>query len=217
MLICKSGDSMDDTKRIKTVIFDLGGVIYRTEDAAPRTALAERLGKTRAELEQIVFNNPVALAGERGQASKEDAWKEAARLLELPPEEIPSFYSDFFGGDRLDQQLVQFIQSLRPTFITALLSNNWSPNLEESLRETFGIVDTFDVIVSSAERGVRKPDPAIFLYALDRIGARPDEAVFVDDFETNTRAAAALGLHVVLFRSTQQAIQELRALLHLPD
>lgn len=207
---------MSETNQIKAVIFDLGGVIYRTEDAAPRTALAQRLGKTRAELERIIFQNPVALEGEHGRASLEAVWEEAARLLHLPPDQIPEVREAFFGGDRVDFELVQFIQLLRPAYSTALLSNNWSPDLELFLGETLEIVDTFDVVVSSAQKQIRKPDPAIFQLALEMLEVRPEEAVFVDDFEVNTQAAAALGLHVVLFRSTNQTIQALRELLNLP-
>ena len=43
---------------IKTVIFDLGGVILRTEDAAPLNALAAQLGMTRKELERTVYDGP---------------------------------------------------------------------------------------------------------------------------------------------------------------
>ncbi len=207
---------MNITNQIKAVIFDLGGVIYRTEDGAPRSALAERFGKTRRELEEIVFNNPVALAGERGEIDPEAVWEEAARLLNLPAAEISDLRQAFFAGDKVDFELVQFIQSLRPAFTTALLSNNWSADLERLLGETLSIVDTFDVIVSSAQQRVRKPDPLIFQLALERLRARPEEAVFVDDFETNTRAAAALGMHVVLFRSTDQTISALREMLNLP-
>jgi putative hydrolase of the HAD superfamily len=37
--------------------------------------------------------------------------------------------------------------------------------------------------------------------------------VFVDDVEANCDAARALGLHAVQFRTTEQAIAELEALL----
>lgn len=206
---------MQESNRIKAVIFDLGGVIYRTEDPIPRTRLAESMGLSRAELEAIVFANPVALAGERGDASEADAWKETARLLSLPEAQIPAFRDAFFAGDRVDQELVEFIRSLRPTYTTALLSNNWSPDLEHTLRERLGIYEAFDVVISSAQRRVRKPDPEIFHYALEIVGARPKESIFVDDFEANTRAAASLGLHVVWFRATEQAVAELRALLQM--
>jgi hypothetical protein len=40
---------------IKAVIWDLGGVILRTEEMAPRDSLAKRLGLSREEINHIVF------------------------------------------------------------------------------------------------------------------------------------------------------------------
>ena len=41
----------------------------------------------------------------------------------------------------------------------------------------------FDPVVTSASAGVRKPDPGIFRYALDQVGARPEESIMVGDSE----------------------------------
>ena len=43
-------------------------------------------------------------------------------------------------------------------------------------------------------RGVRKPDPAIYALAVDRIGVPADACVFVDDLPGNLKPARALGM-----------------------
>jgi putative hydrolase of the HAD superfamily len=53
--------------------------------------------------------------------------------------------------------------------------------------------------VDSSHEGVRKPNPAIFHRALERLGvADPGRAVFLDDFEGNVVAARALGMHGIV-------------------
>lgn len=52
----------------------------------------------------------------------------------------------------------------------------------------------FERVLSSHHLGVRKPDPAFFTRLLDRIGARADETVFVDDREVNVTAAEGVGI-----------------------
>jgi hypothetical protein len=47
----------------------------------------------------------------------------------------------------------------------------------------------FDLYVNSAEVGLAKPDPAIYQLTLDRLGVRPEEAIFIDDHVRNTDAA----------------------------
>ena len=43
---------------IKAVIWDIGGVIARTEDLAPRDQLAQELGVTRDRLNYLFFSGP---------------------------------------------------------------------------------------------------------------------------------------------------------------
>lgn len=203
---------MQEQPEIRAVIFDLGGVILRTEDPQPREQLAARHGMTRAALEEAVFNNPAALAAEAGQAAVEDAWAETARRLGLPKAEMAGFFAQFFGGDRVDFALLNFIRGLRPARTTALLSNTWQVDLPQFLRESLHIPDTFDIIISSAAQKIRKPDPRIFQLALELTGAAAQQAVFVDDFAHNIEAAAAVGLRVVHFRSAEQAVAELRSM-----
>ncbi len=66
-----------------------------------------------------------------------------------------------------------------------------------------------DIVVSGTEKLV-KPDPAIYHLALNRFGLKPDEALFVDDRQDNVDAAAAVGMHGVLFTDTATLRAELK-------
>ncbi len=198
---------------IRAIIFDLGGVILRTDDRQSRNELAKKLGVTPEALEDIVFNNPVARRAEEGQVPVEEAWIETARLLHFPKDEIPAVRKAFFQGDQVDFGLIEFIQQLRGRFTTLLLSNTWVVDLPRFLRDDLQIPDTFDYILSSADLQMAKPSPRIFQRALDMAQCRPEEAIFVDDAERNILAAAALGIRTVRFRSTEQAEAEVLALI----
>jgi glucose-1-phosphatase len=190
---------------IRAVIFDMGGVILRTDDPQPREALAQRFKLSGRELDEIVFNNPVAQQAESGQATLDEAWAESARLLGIPAEEIPTVRQQFFAGDRVDFELIDFIQRLRRRFTTMLLSNTWLVDLPRFLREDLQIPDSFDFIISSADVQMAKPDPRIFQRALNLAQVEPQQAIFVDDNEHNILAAAALGIYTVHFRGSDQA------------
>ncbi len=207
---------MPNKTPVRAVIFDLGGVLLRTDDPQPRTQLAERLGLQRAELERIVFENPLSQQAERGLVSSEEVWANIARILHAPVDEISHIRKEFFGGDRVDFSLIGLIQTLRPAYTTALLSNTWVVDLPAFLREELQIPDTFDMVISSAQRKMAKPDPAIFRLALELVNAAPKETVFVDDASRNITAAEALGMKTVHFRSAAQARADLLALLDEP-
>jgi putative hydrolase of the HAD superfamily len=68
--------------------------------------------------------------------------------------------------------------------------------------EAAGLLQYFDVVLDSAVVGVEKPDPAIFRAALDALGVRPEEALFVGDlYEVDVVGARAAGMTAVLLRT----------------
>ena len=57
-----------------------------------------------------------------------------------------------------------------------------------------GVIGLFDVAISSHHVGLFKPDPQIYLIALDRLGVSPDRVMFFDDVPAYVTAASALGI-----------------------
>lgn len=75
-------------------------------------------------------------------------------------------------------------------------------NCDHSTRpivDRIGLADAVDAVILSFEVGVAKPEPGIYLAALEALGGvGPGEAVFVDDQARYCDAAAALGMGTVL-------------------
>jgi epoxide hydrolase-like predicted phosphatase len=202
----------EETTSIKAVIFDMGGVLLRTEDAGPRTRLAEQYGLTRRQLEVLVFQSPTAIQAEEGKISEKDHWLAVAAELEMDPMELPGFFDQFWGGDRLDENLIRFIKNLKQSFKTGLLSNAWT-GARDSIAERFPFFDAFDQVIFSSEVGMRKPAIAIFDLMLEKLGVTAGEALFVDDFQTNIEGARSAGLKVVHFTDADRAIEEIRMMI----
>ena len=80
---------------------------------------------------------------------------------------------------------------------TALLSNSWGDALAYDPRL---LEELFDAWVISSEVGLRKPDPAVYELAAERLGVPPHACVFVDDLPGNLKPARALGMATVLHR-----------------
>jgi len=198
---------------IKAVIWDIGGVIMRTEDQAPRAELAAELGVTREYLNELVFGGEQGTRAQTGEINRQELWDYVRSKLNLAPIENLDLHDRFFGGDVLDTDLVDFIRALKPRFKIGIISNAWS-QIADSLVE-WGIDDAFEVVVGSGDVGIMKPDARIFQIALERLGVEPSEAVFVDDFIQNVHGAQALGIAAILFQSREQVIRELEQLLEL--
>jgi 2-haloacid dehalogenase len=83
-----------------------------------------------------------------------------------------------------------------PLFAITNFSGEFFPPFRVKYPDMF---DRFRDIVVSGDEKMMKPDPAIYRLALDRFGLEAGEAVFVDDNRDNVAAAAALGIHAILF------------------
>ncbi len=196
---------------IKAVYFDLGGVIVRTEDRGPRTRLGAEFGKSYRDMELIVFENDSSIRATTGEISEEEHWQNAIAALGLPESEIPRVRDAFFAGDQVDRQLLDFMRGLRPRCKTGLISNAWSGLRPWIVSQRFD--DAFDHMTISAEIGVGKPAAGIYLHALEKLGVRADESVFVDDVPRNIEACNALGMRGILFQSAGQVIADITQLL----
>jgi epoxide hydrolase-like predicted phosphatase len=195
---------------IRAVYFDLGGVILRTEDKSPRLELAKSLGLDYDGIEKVVFGE-ASIPATLGSISAQEHWRNVLHTLGLPESEAARVEETFYGGDRLDRELLGFLRSLRPARKVGLISNAWSSLREWIVSQKFE--DVFDEMIISAEVGMGKPDAGIYHYALEKLGVVPAEAVFVDDMPVNIEAARALGLHGVLFQNREQTITDVNRLL----
>lgn len=197
--------------KVEAVIWDLGGVLVRSEDRSKRIRWEKKLQLEPGELDKLVFEGETGRKAAMGQAQAADIWQSLRDRFALSNEDCSLLEQDFWAGDRVDQELISLIRELRPRFKTGLLSNAW-PDLRHALEDLWEIADVFDKVVISAEVGLVKPDPRIYQLVLEQLGINPPQAIFIDDFAVNIKAAKQLGLHTIHFTSaadTQIRLKEL--------
>ncbi|HEY7077760.1 MAG TPA: HAD family phosphatase [Solirubrobacteraceae bacterium] len=89
---------------------------------------------------------------------------------------------------------------------TGLISNSWGAG---EVYDRARFPELFDAVVISGEVGLRKPDPAIYRLAAERIGLAPDRLVFVDDLPGNLKPARALGMVTIAHTDAERTVTEL--------
>ncbi len=199
-------------EKIRAIIWDMGGVLLRTEDQSPRQKIVSRLGITLDELFNVVFFSETGQIAERGEMDEEAHWQAVGRTFKLSENELNDLRADFWAGDRMDQTLIEFIDALRPRFKTAILSNAWS-GARESVTRRFSMLNAFDIIIFSAEVGLVKPDERIYRLILNELEVEPHQAIFIDDTVRNVDGAQRIGIHSILFKNREQVVEELNGLL----
>ncbi|HEU0304424.1 MAG TPA: HAD family hydrolase [Gaiellaceae bacterium] len=86
------------------------------------------------------------------------------------------------------------IATLRSRGLRLAVASNWDCSLPGHLRD-LGLLEHFDVVVTSAAAGAPKPEPRMLELALEKLGVAPDRALHVGDEEVDELAAAAAGTH----------------------
>ena len=190
---------------IKTVVFDLGGVLVDL-DIDRCTGAFRSLGMD-AVADLINPYYPAEMIGrlEHGVISFHEACDEMRRLSgtpEVTDAQIAWAYGQFLV--RIPVAKLRQIDALRERGIrTCVLSNN-NPASMKYIRRMFTadgktMEDYFDVVYLSYELHELKPSEAIFRKMIAAGGMRPEETLFIDDREMNIEAAAALGIHGFVF------------------
>jgi epoxide hydrolase-like predicted phosphatase len=198
---------------VKAVIFDLGGVLLRTTNFAPRDRLAINLNMSRHELEDLVFGGESGNKVQLGQITVQEHWANLERQLHYSPEELKALLDEFFEDDELDVAMLDYIRELHKRYKTALLSNAGN-DLRQLIAEKWHFEDAFDKIIISAEVGMAKPDPGIFQLAVEKLGVKAEQAVFVDDMYRNVQGAKSIGLLGIHFQNPDQMRLDLEKLLN---
>ena len=199
---------------IKAVFFDLGGVILRTEYQAPRQHLAESFGMDYDDIDKVVFGGGPKGSAARasiGEITEEEHWKNVMKTLKLPTSEYERVREEFFAGDVVDHEIVDFLRSIKPRYKVGLISNAWNGLRDYIVREKFD--DAFHHMIISAEVKVAKPDPKIYHIALEQLQVQADEAVFVDDFIENIEACEKVGMKGIHFKDPKSALQQLKQMI----
>src|SRR5215472_10546553 len=196
---------------IRAVIFDIGGVLIEEMDLDVGGKWDARMGLTRGELTQRFVDSGAPALALRGEISRQEAWKRIGTSMGLTEEQVREYESELWSQCYLYTDVAQFLNSLRPRYKTATLSNDW-PGAREENNQRFGLADAVqvNVMVYSAEEGMAKPDPRIYQLTCERLGVSPEEALFLDNSNTAVQAARSLGMHAIRFEHRAQALAEVQ-------
>jgi putative hydrolase of the HAD superfamily len=184
---------------LRGLVFDFGGVLWDMRWDMARE-LDQSHGLPRSSVFETLYRTPAWEAVERGRGDRQ-AWLEGAhRLLEeRAGRPLPPLHEAWRASQRAIEPNLDLVRNLRGSHKLAILSNA-DISLRERLEGDLGIHHLFDDIVCSAEVGMAKPEPAIFVLAAARLGLETRECVFVDDLDTNVEAARQVGMQAVLYR-----------------
>lgn len=199
---------------ITAIVFDVGGVLVRTKDTSKRRALEQKYGLPKNSVEKLVFHSKLAQESTIGKVDPQEIWQDIANKLDLNQKERQNFIQDFWAGDQLDWDLVNYLKEFRPKYKTALLSNAWK-DARKALAEQYHIIEgqTVDQIIISSEQGVAKPDEKIYGILREKLNCEFQQILFIDDFVENIQAADNLGMQTIHYQPEMDLINKIKSIL----
>jgi putative hydrolase of the HAD superfamily len=197
---------------LKAVLFDLGLTLIRT------ASFPEIYRRILARFEVTASLEDIARAQEATESEADTSTYDESRRKEFWTNYNVSLLKKLgitenivFLAGKIDElwwecSHVQVYSDVEPTlsglkekgYKIGLVSNGFKQDLDHILGE-LGLRRWFDAVVCIESCNCAKPAKRIFLYALDKLGAEPHEAVFVgDSVEQDYEGAFSVGIRPFL-------------------
>lgn len=202
---------------VKGIFFDAAGVLYTRRE--PTRAFVSRLLEARGlptelSAQDRLQQQALRARAKRGQVTPGDYWDGVLRLHGIPS---PAERQALAG--RIDQNSDQVLpipgarQALAALkqrgFVLGVITDTIYP-LERKQRwlGALGISAFLDVLACSTDLGLYKPEPAIYLHAVQQANLTPGESAFVGHAVDELEGARRAGLATVAVLYEQGALAD---------
>lgn len=185
---------------IKSVIFDLDGVLVTTDELhfSAWKRLAEELGITgftKADnARQRGVSRMASLEVVLEKTDRKFSDEEKLALAEKKNDMYVKSLSTLSPNDVLSG-VNEFITYLRNNEIKTAVGSA-SKNTPVILEKT-DLADKFDAVSCGLDTQKSKPDPEVFLIAADKLCIAPSECVVIEDSDAGIEAAKAGGMYAI--------------------
>ena len=195
---------------IKTIIFDLGGVLI---DWNPEYLYLDIFEGDRVKMNAF-FKQVCTMDWNENQDAGYPLSKATEDRIALFPE-YETLIKIYYGRweEMLGEAITGSVQILKklindPKFRVVALTN-WSAETFPVALKRFDFLHWFEGIVVSGTEKTRKPYPEIYQITLDRFNIAPSETLFIDDNLRNIKGAEAIDINGIHFSTPEKLITDL--------
>ena len=181
---------------IKAVVFDIGGVLLRTEDQSGRRALERLYGLKEGEVDRLVFGSQSASSSTIGKEQESAVWDAVAERLALSPQALQAFKEAFM---RAKPQLLEPIMAVHVT-TPAEYAGTVNGNLSGKRGRIMGMDTNGDVQIIRA----MVPLAEMFGYATELRTITSGRASFTMQFEHYEPVPTSIAEDIVEAKRDQQ-------------
>jgi epoxide hydrolase-like predicted phosphatase len=186
-------------KKIKSVIFDWGGVLIENPAPGLIQYCAQVLKVSQEDFAKV--HHKFSVEFQKNLIPEETFWNRICRQLKVPKPGVRSLWSEAFKAAYIPRAgMFNLVASLQKSgYKTAVLSNTEIPAMQYFYQLQY---DMFDVLVFSCAEGAIKPERKIFDLTIQKLDCLPEQSVFIDDNPEFINGAKNAGLNTILYKST---------------
>jgi putative hydrolase of the HAD superfamily len=198
---------------IEGIILDYGEVLCRRPTQEQIARMAGVFAISPGQFAKLYEKNRRAY--DRGDLTPEGYWFSFAdepgiSLDALQISLLRAWDVDMWSNT--DPVMIAWIEALHLRGLRTALLSNMHADMVAKVRREFCWIRNFDCAVFSHEVNLAKPEARIYEHCLNGMGIAPYRALFIDDRESNVKAARALGIRAIQFESVAQLRGELEKL-----
>lgn len=193
---------------IKAVIFDIDGVLLDSKDANIKfyQLLLEKSGYKTPSRKQVegIFHLPMMdairiLTKESSEAKVREVWDMGrGRKVRYPRELL-----------KLPDHARDLVHAISKTYRLAIVTSRVQAGVEDFFQVS-GLQKYFEVVISYEDYTHPKPHPEPLFTAVERLGLKTGETIYIGDTATDIEAAKAAGIKFLLYSSAPIAGADFR-------
>lgn len=195
---------------IDTVVFDFGNVIFSYDRTPFINKLVDSSPKSEEEIRESFLDNGLEDEFSKGELNTDEFFKKAKRLYELDisKEEFIVTYADIFDPNR---EVMNLIKNLSGVYKLQLFSDT-NPIHYKTYIENCPVYSLFDAETISFRIGSLKTSKKGYKDVIRKSGSKPEDIVFIDDFEDHVEISRNLGIKGIHFKGYEQLKRKLKDL-----
>ncbi len=196
---------------IKAVIFDMDGVLIDSE-ASDLFSLVDFCRTQKQNISYETIRKTVGM-------SMQEFWKTMGSLWDpaMDMNTMRAFLNTHNVLERKDYSDLKnphmryLLQNLKKEgLLCAIASASEMKEIQRMVKETQSEA-YFDSLLSGCHLEKSKPDPAIYLLTMEKLGVKPEETIIVEDSEFGIKAGKASGATVIAIRDDRFQVDQSQA------
>ncbi|KAB7673218.1 HAD family hydrolase [Bacillus sp. B1-b2] len=189
---------------IKAILFDLDGTLLNRDESV-QLFIANQYDRFSHYLDHIPkeqYIHRFIHLDNHGYVWKDQVYKQLVSEFSIEKLQSEDFLQDYIENFHdyavPYNHLISVLDNLKTQGLLLGIITNGFGQFQMSNIEALGISDYFHTILVSEWEGIKKPDPAIFHSAVNKLQVTPSECVYIGDHPINDiKAAQEVGMRTI--------------------